>query len=429
MPQFAFIAIEAHTGRRCQGVVAGATPHLAAAALKTRGLAPLSLVADLSRPKTAGDSNAEAGSAARPGTDPSHAAPRHIRRFGRIISRQGLTLFTRQLATLLKAGLPLLRALEVLARPERNPAFKEVLGVLADGVRGGGNLSAGLQQFPRIFDDLHVTMVTAGEAGGSLDVVLERLARFLERTERIKGRLKAAMTYPVIIMLVAGLILTGLMIFVVPRFQQIFNGVLKGQPLPALTRLVIAAGEFVHHHVAAAAGLLALLYAAWRFARRSRQGTRFIDWLLLKPPVLGDLMLKAAIARFARTFGSLLASGVPILDALLITRAASGNVHVASALLLVHDRVKEGVAVTQALECAAIFPSLVTSMIQVGEETGALPEMLGRIADTYDEEVDNAVAALTTIIEPVMIVLMALVVGLIVIALFLPIVGIVQHLQ
>lgn len=348
---------------------------------------------------------------------------------GRVVSRKRLTLFTRQLALLLKAGMPLLRALEVLARPERNPAFKAVIVGLADALRAGGNLSEGLQKSPAIFDELYVSMVKAGEAGGALDIVLDRLARFRERTERIQGRVKAAMTYPVVIMVVAACILTGLMVFVVPKFEAIFSGVLKGQPLPPLTRLVIGTGEFIHHHLAGILGGLALLYGVTQLIRRSRSARRLTDGLLIKAPLLGDMFLKATIARFSRTLGSLLSSGVPILEALMLTRAASGNVWVAEALGVVHDRVTTGASVTRALEATAIFPGLVSSMIEVGEETGALPEMLGRIADTYDEEVDNAVAALTSIIEPIMIVLMALVVGVIVIALFLPMVGIVQHLQ
>jgi len=417
MSEFTYIAIEPGTGRECQGLVVSANSLLAAAELRTRGLAPVSVA--LKQPARL----VEGGS-----SQPA-AGKRHYGWTSRVVSGRGLTLFTRQLGTLLKAGMPLLRALEVLARPERNLAFKAVIVKLAAVIQAGGNLSDGLRLFPRAFDELYISMAKAGEAGGALDRVLARLAGFLERTERIKGRVKAAMTYPVIIMVVAGGILTGLMVFVVPKFQQIFSGVLKGQPLPQLTRLVIGAGDFIHHHLAAVLGLLGLLGLVVRGVQRSRAGRRLIDWLLIKSPLLGDLFLKAAIARFTRTFGSLLASGVPILEALVLTHAASGNVHVAEALLVVHDRVKAGGSVTRALEAAAFFPGLVTSLIEVGEETGALAEMLGRIADTYDEEVDNAVAALTSIIEPIMIVVMALVVGVVVIALFLPMVGIVQHLQ
>jgi type IV pilus assembly protein PilC len=237
------------------------------------------------------------------------------------------------------------------------------------------------------------------------------------------------MTYPVIIMVVAVGILAGLMVFVVPKFEQVFQGLLKGQPLPPLTRWVLAVANFVSHHVVAVFGLMVVLWLALGVVLKTRAGKRLTDWLLIKSPVLGDLMLKAAIARFTRTFGSLLASGVPILEALVITRDTSGNVHVVEALETVHERVKGGDSVARPLEATGVFPGLVTSMIEIGEETGALPDMLGRVADAYDEEVDNAVSALTAIIEPIMIVLMAIVVGAIVIALFLPIVSIIQHLQ
>ena len=429
MAAFTYTAIEPGSGRECRGSVESATRELAATELKTRGLAPTSLAEDrTARPKS-NSSRGAANSATRPAGKLRLSEGSRSWSIGRVGSRGSVTLFTRQLATLLKAGMPLVRALEVQARPERNQAFKAVIQGLAETIRAGGNLSDGLRQSPRIFDPLYLTMVQAGEAGGVLDTVLDRLARFLERTERIKGRIKAAMTYPAIIIVVAGGILTGLMVFVVPKFEQIFSGVLKGQPLPRLTCGVIGVGNFIHHHSLAAAGLVILSVLGGRMIRRNRTGVRLTDGLLIKAPVIGDLFLKAAIARFTRTLGSLLASGVPILDALVITRATCGNVHVSAALTTVHDRVKGGGPVARSLEATAVFPGLVTSLIAVGEETGALPEMLGRIADTYDEEVDNAVAALTSIIEPVMIVLMALVVGVIVIALFLPIVAIVQHLQ
>lgn len=424
MPNFEYSAIETCSGRECRGTVASASREQAAAGLKSRGLALTMLT-----PQAESRSGTGTSEVASPGVEHRRAAKRPRILIGGVISRKGLTFFTRQLATLVKAGMPLLRALEVLARPERNQAFKEVIEGLAEDIRGGGNFSDGLRQYPRVFDNLYVNMVKAGETGGVMDMVLDRLARFLERNERTKSRVKAAMTYPAVILVVAGSILTGLMVFVVPKFEQIFSGVLRGQPLPPLTRLVVGAGKFAGQHCLAALGMLAVLGLVLGLVRKTRAGTRIADWLLLKLPVLGDLSLKAAIARFARTFGSLLASGVPILDGLEITRATSGNVYVEEAINRVRDRVRGGDTVTRPLEAEALFPGLVTSMIEIGEETGALPEMLGRIADTYDEEVDNAVVALTSLIEPVMIVLMAVVVGVIVIALFLPIVGVIQHLQ
>jgi type IV pilus assembly protein PilC len=351
------------------------------------------------------------------------------RTFGRAINAKGLSVFTRQLATLVKAGMPILRSLEVLARQEKRPAFKQVIEEIADTIRSGGNFSDGLAANDRVFDRLYINMVKAGEAGGVLDTVLERLAVFMEKAQKLAGRLKSAMIYPSVIVVVAVVIVSVLMVFVVPKFQDIFTGLLKGQPLPALTQTLLDVANFFKAHYLAAAGAIVVAVFAFKVFGRTRFGRRVIDWSVIHLPIFGELFLKAAIARFTRTFGTLLASGVPILQALIITRDTSGNVHVANAINVVHDRVKEGDNVAKPLESTQIFPGMVTSMIEVGEETGALPEMLSRIADTYDEEVDNAVAGLTSIIEPIMIVFMALMVGTIVIALFLPLVSIIQHLS
>jgi len=348
---------------------------------------------------------------------------------GRVVNQKGLAVFTRQLATLVKAGMPILRSLEVLARQEKRPAFREVIENIADTIRSGGNFSDGLAANEKVFDRLYVNMVRAGEAGGVLDTVLERLAVFMEKAQRIKGKVQSAMIYPVIIVLVATAIVSVLMVFVVPTFRNIFRDMLKGLPLPALTEGLLTVSNFLKDHFLYALVGLPVLYAAFHFFRKTRLGARWCDWLLIHLPLLGELFLKAAIARFTRTFGTLLASGVPILQALVITRDTSGNVLVANAINVVHDRVKEGDNVAKPLESTHIFPGMVTSMIEVGEETGALPDMLTRIADNYDEEVDTAVAGLTSIIEPVMIVFMAVVVGTIVVALFLPMVSIIQHLQ
>ncbi|HVS53899.1 MAG TPA: type II secretion system F family protein [Opitutaceae bacterium] len=367
-----------------------------------------------------------AAALAAAGTAPRRKKPLS---FGRPINAKGLAVFTRQLATLVKAGMPILRSLEVLARQEKRPAFKAIVESIADTIRSGGNFSDGLAAHEKVFDRLYINMVKAGEAGGVLDTVLERLAVFMEKAQRITGKVKSAMIYPIIIVCVATAIVSVLMVFVVPKFQDIFNGLLKGQPLPPLTQGLLTVSNFLKDHIVVDAGGLVGAYFAFKLFARTRLGRRTIDRALIRMPILGDLFLKAAIARFTRTFGTLLASGVPILQALVITRDTSGNVHVANAINVVHDRVKEGDNVAKPLEATEIFPGMVTSMIEVGEETGALPDMLARIADTYDEEVDNAVAGLTSIIEPVMIVFMAFMVGTIVIALFLPLVSIIQHLS
>lgn len=324
--------------------------------------------------------------------------------------------------------MPLLRSLETLERQERNPHFRPVIAALGEHVRGGGTFSEALQQHPRVFDRLSVNMVRAGEAGGVLAVVLERLAQFQEKSVRLHGRIRAAMTYPLIILLVASGIVAALMVFVVPKFEAIFATTLKGQALPLLTQAVIAVSNVLKDHALLAVGGALLLIALLRLAARSAVGMRVLHTAALRVPVLGELLLKTAIARFTRTLGTLLPSGVPILDALRITSDTSTNVRIAEAIMIVHDRVKGGDPVAAPLRALRLFPDMVSSMVEVGEETGALPEMLIRVAENYDEEVDSSVNALTSLIEPLMIVLMAVMVGTIVIALFLPIVRIIESL-
>lgn len=431
MPKFTYSAIESASGKERKGVVESSTSEQAAAELKAMGLIPMSLAP-------------ESGSGLRPAAkkDPRRSAPppaatgalrpKKKKRgivLGRIISNAGLTIFTRQLATLVNAGMPIMRSLETLARQEKNLLFKDVIESLVESIRSGGNFSDGLLQHPKVFDRLYINMVKAGEAGGVLGTVLERLARFMEKAEKIKGKVKSAMTYPVIIVIVAVLIVGALMVFVIPQFEKIFSGMLKGQSMPALTLAVLAVSNFIKNNIIITIGILVVIYFSFKAWHKTRSGTRVMDWIYLHAPGLGPLFLKSSVSRFARTLGTLLASGVPILQALLITRDTAGNVHVSDAINVVHDRVKEGDNVARPLDSTKVFPTMVTSMIEVGEETGALPEMLTRVADIYDEEVDNSVAGLTSIIEPVMIVFMAVMVGTIVIALFLPIVKIIQSLQ
>ena len=421
MPTYTYTAIEQATGRERQGKLEGSSRTQVAARLKQQGLSPISLL-ETDAATTAQRSVARAViNRSRPRI--SQWLPR-----GKVRRRQ-LVPFTRQLATLVNAGVPLARGLEILQRQERHPAFQALLVDLARAIGSGGNFSDGLRRHPAVFDRLYLTMTRSGEAAGLLGPVLERQAQFMEKAERLRGRIKTALTYPVIIMLLATAILTVLLVFVVPKFESIFSGLLKGQPLPALTVALLMLSSVLRAHflLTVVGGGLGVLLGRWlmRTERGSRTKERVLHWI----PGVGDLRLKAAVARATRTLGALLEGGVPILEALAIARDAAGSGPVAGALDECCARVKQGETLSGALEETSVLPGLVTGMVQVGEETGALPEMLRRSADAYDEEVDQAVAGLTALLEPAMVVGMAVVVGGIVLALFLPIVSIIQHLQ
>jgi type IV pilus assembly protein PilC len=340
-----------------------------------------------------------------------------------------LMVYTRQLATLIDAGLPLLRGLNVLSRQERDPVLRKTIDQLSEGVQGGSTFSESLAQHPRIFDQLYVSMVKAGELGGVLELVLNRLAEFQEKAQKVKNKVVAAMIYPAIVLFLALGIMTFLLIYIVPKFQQIFHDMLGDKPLPAITQFVINTSAGFKDHWLLIIGGVIVFSAGFKFVARTAQGRQLIDSLKLRLPLFGDLNRKTAISRFSRTLGTLVTSGVPILQALNITRETAGNVVIATAIMQVHDSVKEGESIVQPLEASEAFPPMVISMIDVGEETGQLPEMLLKIAEVYDDEVDNAVAGLTSMLEPIMIVVLALVVGTIVIALFMPLISIISGLQ
>jgi type IV pilus assembly protein PilC len=272
-------------------------------------------------------------------------------------------------------------------------------------------------------------MVKAGELGGVLEVVLNRLAEFQEKAAKIKNKVAAAMVYPIIVLTMAIAILSFLLVFIVPKFEAIFHEMLGDKPLPAITIFVIGISGFVKTHVLVLLGIIVAVAAAYRFGVRTRGGRAAADSMKLRLPLFGDLLRKTAISRFSRTLGTLITSGVPILQALNITRQTAGNMVIAKAIGQVHDSVKEGESIVQPLEASGAFPPMVISMIDVGEETGQLPEMLLKIADVYDDEVDNSVAALTSVLEPMMIVILAVIVGTIVIALFMPLISIITTLQ
>jgi type IV pilus assembly protein PilC len=339
-----------------------------------------------------------------------------------------LVLFTRQLSILLDAGLPLIRALRTLEKQSRNKNVKKIVGESADYVEGGFTFSESLTKNHKTFDQLYVNMVKAGESAGAMEIILSRLAGFMEKNARIISKIKSAMIYPSVVLTVAGGVTMFLMVFIVPKFEKIFSELLSGMPLPGLTTFVLSVSQFfMEQYISIIVGL-AILIIAYKMAAKTKKGKYILDSGKYRMPVFGNLISKTSIARFARTFGTLLSAGVPVLKSLLIVRDTAGNGLVENAIQRVHDAVKEGESIASPLAATKIFPDMVVSMIEVGEETGKLPEMLEKIADTYEEEVDNAVDAMTSLIEPIMIVFMAVVVGTIVIAMFMPLIKIMQTL-
>ncbi|HEY2101972.1 MAG TPA: type II secretion system F family protein [Chthoniobacterales bacterium] len=428
MPRFQYVALDAR-GQESTGLVEANSETEVIGQLRQAGYFPTGIYEEGKAPSRDGK--------ARRARRPSPPAVAKTARRGteitlfqrRKVKPKTLMIFTRQLATLIDSGLPLLRSLNVLAKQERDAVLKRTTDALAESVQGGSTFSDSLAQHPRIFNDLYVSMVKAGELGGVLEVVLTRLAEFQEKAQKIKNKVLAAMVYPIIVLVLALSILSFLLVFIVPRFQTIFREMLGDKPLPTITLFVIGVSDFAQKNWAFIIGAVVVLIVGVKLAGRMPAGRAIIDRIKLRLPLFGDLLRKTAISRFARTLGTLVTSGVSILQALDITRETAGNRVIANAISQVHDRVKEGESIVQPLETSGAFPPMVISMIDVGEETGQLPEMLLKIADVYDDEVDNSVAALTSLLEPMMIVFLAGVVGTIVIALFLPLISIITGLQ
>jgi len=353
----------------------------------------------------------------------------------RTISGRVLAIFTRQLAVLIDAGLPLLKSLRVLEEQQKPGPLKNALAGMGQAVESGSTFSEALAAYPRLFNKLFVNMVKAGEAGGVLEVVLNRLAEFVEKSEKLKSKVKSAMIYPIAVISFAIAVLVLLMTFIVPKFRAIFENVdLK---LPAMTQLLINISSFFRSNIYYThppfIGIIPLIplgiYLLFRFIKSTERGKMFFDAAKLNLPIFGVLVRKSAVARFSRTLGTLITSGVPILQALNIVRETSGNEVISQAVGNVHDSIREGESIAGPLRDTKVFMPMVISMIEVGEETGKLPDMLMKIADVYDNDVDNAVAGITSIIEPILIVMLAVIVGFIVIALFLPLIGLIRGMS
>jgi type IV pilus assembly protein PilC len=423
MPKFNYVAMDSR-GKETKGTLEVANQNEAISRLKEMGYFPTK-VTEAEKPKADKKGKPAAASGGKKAKKSFNIS---IPGLGGKVKPKVLTTFTRQLATLVDAGLPLLRGLRVLEKQERNSTLKNIIGDLALSIEGGSTFSEALAQHPKVFNRLFVNMVKAGELGGVLEVVLNRLSEFMEKAQKIKGKVVAAMFYPAAVMFVAVTILIILMVFVVPKFKLIFQDMLEGKPLPGFTQLILGISEVIAGNFLISVGILIALFILFRLFVRTKFGRKIFDRVKLHFPVLGPVISKVAIARFTRTLGTLISSGVPILQALNIVKETSGNVIISGAVAQVHESVNEGETITAPLEASRVFPPMVISMVDVGEQTGALPEMLMKIADNYEDEVDNAVSAMTSLLEPIMIVFLAVIVGSIVIALFLPLITLIDQL-
>lgn len=355
-----------------------------------------------------------------------------VRMFQKIISRgkvglKHMAAFSRQLATLIGAGLPLLRSLQILGEQVEDRNLKDAIHSLQDDVEAGNSLSEAMAKHPRIFNRLYVNMVKAGEIGGALETVLDRLALFQEKSQAVRSKVKGAMWYPIVVIGIALIVVAVILIFVVPKFAEMFEGL--GGELPFLTQMLVDFSDglvlYWYYPLATIVGFIMLLNMMSRFPT----GRYIIDRILLRLPVFGTIVQKSAIARFARTFGTLLDTGVPILQTLLIVKDTSGNEVISRAMIEIHSSIRDGDTVSEPMKSFPIFPPLVVHMIAVGEETGALDGMLIKVADHFEREVDDAVDGLAKLIEPLLIVMLGGIIGTVVVALYLPIFTITNQIQ
>jgi type IV pilus assembly protein PilC len=335
------------------------------------------------------------------------------------VKNKDIVIFTRQFSTMIDAGLPLVQGLNILAEQNPNPTFKSILRQLTKDVEGGSTLAEAMKKHPKVFDNLFVNLIAAGEVGGILDTILQRLATFIEKAEELKSRIKGALTYPIVVIAIAFIVIAVILIFVIPVFQDMFASF--GSALPAPTQLVVAMSDFMKgniHWIILA--IIAFVFAFKQYAN-TKGGRKTIDTWSLKLPVFGDLLKKTAVARFTRTLGTMMSSGVPILDSLEIVAKTAGNVVIEEIIYDVRGSIAEGQTIAEPLSENDIFPGMVIQMISVGEATGALDTMLGKIADFYDKEVDAAVDALTSMLEPLLMLFLGGAIGGLVVAMYLPI--------
>ena len=346
--------------------------------------------------------------------------------FGGKVSFKQLTTFTTQLSTLQDAGLPIVRSLKILQGQMKAGTMKNTLVTVAEDVESGSTFSEALSKHPKIFDRLFVNMVKAGEMGGVLDTILRRLAEFMEKSQKLKKKIVGAAVYPVAVLSVAGIILAGILVWVVPQFKKIFSDMTV--PLPAMTEMLIVASNQVINLWWILPVLIFLLVMGYKLFTSNKTGKLFMDRVFVSMPLFGEIIRKSSISRFTRTLGTLISSGVPILEALAIVKSAISNQVIGNAIGAVHDSIREGESIAEPLAQSGEFDDIVVNMIDVGEETGELDKMLIKIANNYDEEVDVVVASMVSLMEPMLIIFMGFIIGFIVIALFLPLITLVQKM-
>ncbi|MFP4466524.1 MAG: type II secretion system F family protein [Candidatus Goldiibacteriota bacterium] len=334
------------------------------------------------------------------------------------VSTELLSIFSRQFSTMIGAGLPVLQALNILVEQQEDKVFKDVLGKVRDDIGSGANLSDAMAKFPGVFDNLYVNMIKAGELSGALDAILDRLSGFLEKAEGLKKKIKGAMTYPITILIIALVVIIIMMVKVVPSFAVMFESF--GGELPALTKSLLIVSEFEQKYAVYQLLFIGAAVFSFTIAKRTEKGGYFIDDMILKTPIFGDIQKKSTVARFARTLGTLMKSGVQILDALETVARSSGNKVIEKALLDTRAGVREGQSLSEPLKETKLFPSMVVQMVSVGEETGAMDDMLLKMSDFYDEEVDTAVEGLMSMIEPVIMALLGVFIGWFMLAMFIP---------
>ena len=361
----------------------------------------------------------------RQGIEPSSIKPKPKDLFENIkflqprVTEKDIVVMTRQFATMIDAGLPLVQCLEILYGQQENRTFKRILKNIKEDVEEGSTFADALKQHPEVFDDLFVNLVAAGEIGGILDIILNRLAAYIEKASKLKKKVKGAMTYPIVVMCIAILVVAVILIFVIPVFQSMFADF--GRALPVPTQIVVNMSNFVKNYILyMIVGVVVLIFLFRRFYR-TEKGRALVDDLILKAPVFGMLIRKVAVAKFTRTLGTMISSGVPILDSLEIVAATAGNKTIEAALRETRQSISEGRTIAEPLADSEVFPSMVVQMISVGEATGALDTMLAKIADFYDDEVDAAVDALTSMLEPFMMVFLGGTIGGLVVSMYLPI--------